>query len=160
MQWTDINWNPAKAILPFLLTRDAFITVSWHKSPRPGSGSTRRPLQSKQTALFMISYVLRSKVNRHASQTSWRCNSRFTTGEQCVCVLFFFFFYLCLNKGRQTEVEEYCMVSRKRLKGMTVSCILALLMVHLLSNTIKVATMTLLGPHHREEKLCNTLFQG
>lgn len=72
----------------------------------------------------------------------------------------FFFFYPYLNKGRQTEVEEYCMLSRKRLKRMTVSCILALLMVQLLSNTIKVGTTTLLGPHHREEKLYNTLFQG
>lgn len=84
MQWTDINWNPAKAILPYLLTGDAFITVSWHKSPRPGSGSTRRPLQSKQTALFMISYVLRSKINQQASQTSWRYNNTFTTADKCV----------------------------------------------------------------------------
>lgn len=153
MQWTDINWNPAKAILPYLLTRDAFITASWHKSSRPDSGSTRRPLQSKQTALFMISYVLRSKVNQRVSQTSWRCNSAFTTAEKCV-------FYLSLNKRRQAEVEEYCVPSREGMKEMTMSCILALLMVQLLSNTINVAMTTLLGPHHREEKLYNTLFQG
>ncbi len=48
MIWTDINWNPAKAILPYLLTGDTLITASWHKSPRLGSGSTRLPLRSKQ----------------------------------------------------------------------------------------------------------------
>lgn len=107
MQWTDINWNSAKAILPYLLTRDTFIIVSQHKSPSPDSGSTGQPLQSKQTGLFMISYVPKSKVNRHVIQTSRRCNGVFKE----------MWAISSLPEQRQTEVRGYCMWSRKKVEG-------------------------------------------
>lgn len=107
MQWTDINWNPAKAILPYLFTRDTFIIVSQHKSPSPDSESTGQPLQSKQTGLFMVSYVTKSKVNRRVIQTSWRCNGVFTE----------MWAISSLPEQRLTEVRGYCMWSRKRVEG-------------------------------------------
>lgn len=85
----------------------------------------------------MISYVLRSKINQHASQTSWRYNSTFTTAEK-----FFFFFSLPEQRKIDRGGGILCTVSREGLKGMTVGCIVALLMVQLLSNAITAATTT------------------
>lgn len=46
----------------------------------------------------MISYVLRSKINQCASQTSWRYNSTFTTAEK-------YFFSLSLSLPEQKKID-------------------------------------------------------